>query len=63
MVVSGCSDFSDTKHHNASSDWSRFEIETAFLEVGTKFNLKVEPTAMHLRILTISQLNIYLLRY
>ena len=36
-------DFSDTKHHNASSDWSRFEIETAFLEVGTKFNLKVEP--------------------
>lgn len=36
-------DFSDAKHHNASSDWSRFEIETAFLEVGTKFNIKVEP--------------------
>ena len=37
------SDFKETQHQAASSDWSKFEIATDSIGVGTKFNLKVEP--------------------
>ena len=36
-------DFSTAQPWSASDDWSRFEVRTDSLGVGSKFNLKIEP--------------------